>query len=103
MGDSRIPLNGNSLVDNEVNIPICDEVFPCKYGNLLKKQKSILAKEIAAIKNFEIFGVGSCDVSWDVIFAKSLIIEALECLPYGLYTQDEERCLIGQLIDNCNC
>jgi hypothetical protein len=80
----------------------CENQVPSN-GNLLKKKKAILAKEVASIKNFEIFGVGKCEATWEEIFKDYLIIDALKCMPYNFYSKDDENCLISKLSENCNC
>ena len=87
-------------VPADVDQPYCD--VPCTNGNLLKKQKAILSKNIADISKREVFGL-KCGDNWEHIFMKSLIIDGLSCLPYGVYSEDKEACLIGKLTDKCNC
>lgn len=78
----------------------CD--IPCSNSNLLKKQKSALSRDIADISKREIFGL-KCGDNWENIFMRSLIIDALSCIPYGVYSKDTEACLISKLTDKCNC
>lgn len=80
----------------------CDPFEPCKYSNLLKRNRVSLSKEISAISKREVYGF-NCEDSWKTIFTKSMIIDALSCLPYGIYTEEEERCLIEKLNDKCDC
>jgi len=90
----------NNDIPADVEPINCD--IPCTNGNLLKKQKASLANDIADISKREVFGL-KCNDNWENIFMRSLIIDALSCLPYGIYSKDEEQCLIGNLTDNCNC
>jgi hypothetical protein len=90
----------NNDIPADVEPINCD--IPCTNGNLLKKQKASLAADIADISKREVFGL-KCNDNWENIFMRSLIIDALSCLPYGIYSKDEEQCLIGNLTDNCNC
>lgn len=97
----RIPCEvSNNDIPADVDPLYCD--VPCKNGNFLKKQKAILGKNIADISKREVFGL-KCEDNWEHIFMKSLIIDGLSCLPYGVYSEDEEACLIGKLTDKCNC
>ena len=80
----------------------CSPYEICKYDNLLKRNRVSLSKDIASISKREVYGF-NCGDAWQTIFTKSMIIDALSCLPYGVYTEDEERCLIGKLNDKCNC
>lgn len=97
----RVPCEvGDNDIPADVDPPYCD--VPCRNGNFLKKQKAILGKNIADISKREVFGL-KCEDNWEHIFMKSLIIDGLSCLPYGVYSEDEEACLIGKLTDKCNC
>lgn len=80
----------------------CNPYESCKYDNLLKRNRVSLSKDIASISKREVYGF-NCGDAWQNIFTKSMIIDALSCLPYGVYTEDEERCLIEKLNDKCNC
>jgi len=90
----------NNDIPADVDPINCD--VPCTNGNLLKKQKASLSNDIADISKREVFGL-KCNDNWENIFMRSLIIDALSCLPYGFYSKDEEQCLIGNLTDKCNC
>lgn len=90
----------NNDIPADVEPINCD--IPCSNGNLLKKQKSALSKDIADISKREIFGL-KCGDNWENIFMRSLIIDALSCIPYGVYSKDTEACLISKLTDKCNC
>ena len=94
-----------NIVESPNTIPDLNplDFITCKYQNLLKKQKSILSKEVADMKTAEVFGLKSCDEGWEKIYEKYLIIKALECCPYDEYSLADEKCLIGHLTDNCNC
>lgn len=87
----------------QVPDPNCDEPFSCKFVNLLKKQKAALALDIAANRNHEMFGLKGCADNWNNLFMRSLIIDALQCVPYGVYSEATENCLINKLTENCNC
>lgn len=91
-----IPEYGN--VDEEN----CEAYAPCRNKNLLSKSSMALSKDIASLSKREVFGF-KCDDAWENIFMRSLIIDALSCLPYGTYSEEEEQCLIGKLTDKCNC
>jgi hypothetical protein len=80
----------------------CEPYAPCKNKNLLSKSAVQLSKDIASISKQEVFGF-NCEDAWNNIFMRSLIIDALNCLPYGTYSQEVEQCLIGKLTDKCNC
>lgn len=80
----------------------CSPYEICKYDNLLKRNRVSLSKDIASISKREVYGF-NCGDAWQNIFTKSMVIDALSCLPYGVYTEDEERCLIEKLNDKCNC
>ena len=80
----------------------CNPYEICKYDNLLKRNRVSLSKDIASISKREVYGF-NCGDAWQNIFTKSMVIDALSCLPYGVYTEDEERCLIEKLNDKCNC
>lgn len=88
--------------DVPADIEPIDCNVPCVNSNLLKKQKSALSKDIADISKREVFGL-KCSDNWENIFMRSLIIDALSCIPYGVYSKDTEACLISKLIDKCNC
>ena len=90
----------NDDIPADVEPLYCD--IPCTNGNLLKKQKSALSKDIADISKREVFGL-KCGDNWENIFMRSLIIDALSCVPYGVYSKDTEACLISKLTDKCNC
>ena len=90
----------NNDIPADVEPINCD--VPCSNGNLLKKQKSSLSKDIADISKREVFGL-KCSDNWENIFMRSLIIDALSCIPYGVYSKDTEACLISKLTDKCNC
>lgn len=81
---------------------ICEPYAPCRNKNLLSKSAVQLSKDIASISKREVFGF-NCEDAWNNIFMRSLIIDALNCLPYGTYSQEVEQCLIGKLTDKCNC
>lgn len=85
------------------NIPNYDEFFSCKYTNLLKKKRADLALDVAANRNHEMFGLKGCEENWNNLYMRYLIIDALQCSPYGVYSEETERCLIGKLNENCNC
>jgi len=94
--------------DVDIPIPVtpasnCNEPFSCKFVNLLKKQKRALAVDIAANRNYEVFGLKECDKNWNNLFMRYLIIDALECVPQGVYSEATENCLINKLTENCNC
>lgn len=80
----------------------CSPYEICRNKNLLSKSAMALSKDIASISKREVFGF-KCKDAWENIFMRSLIIDALNCAPYGTYSEDEERCLIGKLTDKCNC
>lgn len=71
-------------------------------SNLLKKKKAIFVKEIADIRNQEIFGL-KCGPSWDDLFKKHLIFDTLHNLPDQVICEEEEQCLINKLSENCKC
>ena len=79
----------------------CD-AFPQRNSNLLKKKKAIFVKEIADIRNQEIFGL-KCGPSWDDLFKKHLIFDVLHNLPDQVICEEEEQCLINKLSENCKC
>lgn len=81
----------------------CYEAFSCKFANLIKKQKMSLALDIAKIKDQEVFGLKGCDENWNNIFMRYLIMDAIQCTPYGVYSESTENCLINKLSENCNC
>lgn len=91
-----IPTEGNNILN-------CDEYFSCKFVNLLKKQKAVLSDDISKIKNYQVFGLKGCHEKWENIFMRHLIMDALKCSPYGVYSEDTENCLINRLTENCNC
>lgn len=91
-----IPTEGNHILN-------CDEYFSCKFVNLIKKQKAVLSNDISKIKNYQVFDLKGCNDKWENIFMKHLIIDALKCSPYGVYSEDTENCLINKLTENCNC
>ena len=91
-----IPTEGNHILN-------CDEYFSCKFVNLLKKQKAVLSDDISKIKNHQVFGLKGCNEKWENIFMRHLIMDALKCSPYGVYSEDTENCLINRLTENCNC
>ena len=91
-----IPTEGNHVLN-------CDEYFSCKFVNLLKKQKAVLSDDISKIKNYQVFGLKGCHEKWENIFMRHLIMDALKCSPYGVYSEDTENCLINRLTENCNC
>jgi hypothetical protein len=91
-----IPTEGNHILN-------CDEYFSCKFVNLLKKQKAVLSDDISKIKNYQVFGLKGCHEKWENIFMRHLIMDALKCSPYGVYSEDTENCLINRLTENCNC
>jgi hypothetical protein len=80
----------------------CSPYEICRNKNLLSKSAIALSKDIASISKREVFGF-KCDDAWENIFMRSLIIDALNCSPYGVYSEEEEQCLIGKLTDKCNC
>jgi hypothetical protein len=65
----------------------CD-AFPQRNSNLLKKKKAIFVKEIADIRNQEIFGL-KCGPSWDDLFKKHLIFDVLHNLPDQVICEEE--------------
>jgi hypothetical protein len=96
-------------IDCEIVTPPSPPVFEdgepviyCRNKNLFKKQKAKLSKDIAAISKREVFGF-DCGGEWENLFMRSLIIDALSCPPYGVISDDTERCLIGKLNEKCNC
>ena len=91
-----IPTEGNHILN-------CDEYFSCKFVNLVKKQKAVLSDDISKIKNYQVFGLKGCHEKWENIFMRHLIMDALKCSPYGVYSEDTENCLINRLTENCNC
>ena len=95
----------NNIIDVPViNIPEdCNEYYPCRNQNLLKKSRKDLSLSVPSMKNLELFGVSGCEQTWENIFMRYLIIDALNCLPYGVYSEDTENCLISKLKENCNC
>ena len=70
--------------------------------NLLKKKKAIFVKEVASIRNKELFGL-KCGTNWNDLYKKHLILDVLNCLPYGSICEEEEQCLIDKLDKNCKC
>lgn len=97
-----VPCSTSGAVIPETVDPVeCDPV-PCKYTHLLKKQKSSLSKDIAKISKREVFGL-DCGGDWESLFKRSLIIDALSCIPYGVLSNEQEQCLIGKLNEKCNC
>ena len=114
-GDFLLPLDSlfiseTACSDPEIDIPTegnhilnCDEYFSCKFVNLLKKQKAVLSDDISKIKNHQVFGLIGCNEKWENIFMRHLIMDALKCSPYGVYSEDTENCLINRLTENCNC
>ena len=81
----------------------CYEAFSCKFANLIKKQKMSLAKDIAKNRDKEVFDLKGCDDNWNNIFMRYLIMDAIQCSPYGYYSESTENCLINKLSENCNC
>lgn len=81
----------------------CYEAFSCKFANLIKKQKKSLALDIANIRDQEVYGLKGCDENWDNIFMRYLIMDVLQCSPYGYFSESTENCLINKLSENCNC
>jgi len=87
----------------EVPNPNCNEPIPCKYINLLKKQKAALALDVAANKPYEVLGLKGCEENWNNLLMRHLIIDALKCVPQGVYSEATENCLINKLTETCNC
>lgn len=90
-------------IDEEEDVVNCAELFSCKFVNLIKKEKANLSNDIASMRNKELFGIGACKTSWNDIFRNYLIMDALQCAPYGTYSKEDENCLISKLSENCNC
>jgi hypothetical protein len=80
----------------------CCNYYAPSNSNLLKKKKAIFVKEIADIRNQEIFGL-KCGPSWDDLFKKHLIFDVLHNLPDQVICEEEEQCLINKLSENCKC
>jgi len=105
-------LGNGSLVLNDLKITKrdcydtpekCYEAFSCKFTNLIKKNKLQLSLDIASNRNHEMFGLKGCEENWNNIFMRYLIMDVLECSPYGFYSESTENCLINKLSENCNC
>lgn len=64
------------------------------------KAKAEYAKEVAAIKNKELFGIDSCGASWENLFRKHLAFDVLKC---GATSCDNKNCLDNEIGKNCNC
>ena len=79
----------------------CDYDIPSN-RNLLKKKKLIFVKEIASIRNKELFGL-KCGSDWEDLYKKHLIFDVLWCLPYNSICDEDQQCLINKLSENCNC
>lgn len=62
-----------------------------------------LAEEIAEMRNFEVLGISTCNLTWDYIFKKYMILRAIRCVPYGVYSGEDVACLKGQVNEKCNC
>jgi hypothetical protein len=72
-------------------------------NNFIKKEKAVLAKDVAEIYNHEVLGINSCNVTWTYLAKKYLILDALKCAPYGLYSKEDIACLKGKVNEKCNC
>lgn len=72
-------------------------------GTFITKQKRALAKDVAKIMPHEVYGSDNCGVTWADLAKRSLLLEALKCPPYGLFTQDELNCMRSKLEEKCNC
>lgn len=91
------------IPDLDIPDPNCNEPFSCKFVNLLKKQRASLAVDVAGNSNYEVFGLKGCEENWNNLFMRSLIIDALECVPQAVYSEATENCLINKLTETCNC
>lgn len=99
-----------SCEDPEIDVPDiivpdpnCDEPYACRFTNLLKKQKYALSVDIASNSKNQVFGLKGCEENWNNLFMRHLIIDALKCIPQGVYSEATENCLINKLTENCNC
>ena len=81
----------------------CDDLFSCKDSNFLKKQNNELAKDVAEIRDLEIFGFGGGGFDWDSLIKRNMVIHSLRCMPYGVLSDAETDCLKNKLTDKCNC
>lgn len=80
----------------------CCDYYTPPNRNLLKKKKLIFVKEIASIRNKELFGL-KCGTDWEDLYKKHLIFDVLWCLPYNSICDEDQQCLINKLSENCNC
>jgi hypothetical protein len=94
------PVTSFSVIGSEC-FDCCDYDVPSN-RNLLKKKKLIFVKEIASIRNKELFGL-KCGTDWEDLYKKHLIFDVLWCLPYGTVCDEDQQCLINKLSENCNC
>ena len=81
----------------------CDDLFSCKDSNFLKKQNNELAKDVAEIRDLEIFGFGGGGFDWDSLIKRNMVIHSLRCMPYGVLSDAETDCLKDKLTKKCNC
>lgn len=69
-------------------------------SSFIRKNKMVLAKEVASIRPLELFGLEACDVSWEYLFRKHLAFDVLKC---GSLSCDGENCIKDVIGSNCNC
>jgi hypothetical protein len=73
--------------------------------NIIEMSKADISKDIAKLAGAEVYGLPSCDGTWNESLAKTLIYRMLECSGGESLTQGEVDCLMGKLSENLsvNC
>jgi hypothetical protein len=71
--------------------------------NFITKQRRKLSKDIVGLRNMEVLGLKSCDMSWEDAFRRFLIIDVLLAPPCNGLSSDDVACLEARLGEKCNC
>lgn len=73
--------------------------------NIIELSKANVSKDISKLAAAEVYGLPSCNGTWNESLAKSLIWKMLECSQGESLTQGEVDCLVGKLSENLsvNC
>ena len=73
--------------------------------NIIELSKANISKDISKLAGAEVFGLPSCNGTWNESLAKTLIYDMFECSGGEPLTQGKVDCLIGKLSENLsvNC
>ena len=70
----------------------------------INTQRVKLAKDLANLMEYEVYGIKVAkQKSWDNIYMRFLILDAMQITPCCPYTQEEENCLMNKISESCNC